>query len=267
MFYRGALQVKKVLLLLITILCLVSCRTATVSSPLEIEIVPSSSSTNVESSEVQETVQPPALIDEPIIEPILNDEVPAQITGLFEPGTDVEPKIETSSEVAEENANTINSDEIIEDDKEILSEQEDLSETISQEESISDVSESLNAPSNEEMQKAVTTEVTTVVSAKEDKNSLIDKLISLFLKEKLFWFGVFTMFVGIVMLIIVFIRDMINACRRRSKKNEKKMSAKKRECKSEKSQDVSSEEKQEELNSSNTSFDDDEAFLRSLLNT
>lgn len=263
MFYRGALQVKKVLLLLITILCLVSCRTATVSSPLEIEIVPSSSPTNVESSEVQETLQPPTLIDEPDIEPILNDEVPAQITGLFEPGTGVEPKIETSSEVAEENASTINSDEIIEDDKEILSEQEDVSETTPQEESTRDVSESPNAPSNEEVQKTVTT----VVSAKEDKSSLIDKLISVFLKEKLFWFGVFTIIVGIIMLIIVFIRDMINACRRRSKKREKKMSTKKRKCKSEKSQDVSSEEKQEELSSSNASFDDDEAFLRSLLNT
>ncbi len=102
-----------------------------------------------------------------------------------------------------------------------------------------------------------------------EDGSFMDRLTAFVLREKLFCFGVLTVFIGIVMLIVVMIRDLVRAGRRNSRNYKPVQGADGVE--DEPTPSVSSvetnghdshDEKRE-----NSAIDDDDEFLRSLLNS
>lgn len=107
------------------------------------------------------------------------------------------------------------------------------------------------------------------VEPKVEDGSFMDRLTAFVLREKLFCFGVLTVFIGIVMLVVVMIRDLVRAGRRNSKNYKPVQDADGIE--DEPNPSVSSiatnghddhDEKHE-----NSAIDDDDEFLRSLLNS
>ncbi len=253
---------KKILLLLVTILSLVSCSTVTVSSPLKIDVVlPTNTSPNdVQTLEIQEIIQEPTIIGEPTIEFNVSilEEFATQTAKQLEKGIVSVFAIEGSYNVIEESTNEVTQDVLIEKDEEKLEVREEHIETTSGEELSSDTRYDLEVSNNDEMP------VVPMAPVQEAKSSLIDKLIAFFLREKLFWFGVLTVCIGIIMLIIAFIRDIISACSRHSKKTVK-ASTKKKSSKAKNEEALECEEKQEDSNATSVALDDNEAFLRSLL--
>ena len=107
------------------------------------------------------------------------------------------------------------------------------------------------------------------VETKVEEGSFMDRLTAFVLREKLFCFGMLTVFIGIVMLIVVMIRDLVRAGRRNSKNYKPVQDAD--DIEDEPNPSVSSiatnghdghDEKHE-----NSAIDDDDEFLRSLLNS
>lgn len=124
-----------------------------------------------------------------------------------------------------------------------------------------------NVQSNNQVPPAVQTKAS--VEPKVEDGSFMDRLTAFVLREKLFCFGVLTVFIGIVMLIVVMIRDLVRAGRRNSKNYKPVQDADGIE--DEPNPSVSSiatnghdghDEKHE-----NSAIDDDDEFLRSLLNS
>ncbi len=258
MFCRGALEVKKVLLLLVTVLSLVSCRTVTNLSPLEIQVVvPTASSGKVETLETQTIPQEPAIIAEPIVENVL-EEFASQTANQLEKGIATVYATEGSYKALEESTEEVKPGAFIGSDKETPDVQEST-ETTHREEVSSSSDIDVQVSGNEGPK-----DIVTIFPEKKDESSLINKLKALFLREKLFWFGVLTIVLGIILLVIALIRDVLNACRCHSKKNAKKTSTKNKKAKE--SDIFADEETQKDENSSTkVALDDDEAFLRSLL--
>lgn len=99
---------------------------------------------------------------------------------------------------------------------------------------------------------------------KVEEGSLLDRLTAFVLREKLFSFGVLTVFIGIVMLIVVMIRDLVRAGRSSRGYSPVHDDADDVEPSSTGSTETSnkSEERKE-----TSAIDDDDEFLRSLLNS
>lgn len=99
---------------------------------------------------------------------------------------------------------------------------------------------------------------------KVEEGSFMDRLTAFVLREKLFSFGVLTVFIGVVMLIVVMIRDLVRAGRNSRGYSPVHDDADDVEPSSTGSTETSnkSEERKE-----TSAIDDDDEFLRSLLNS
>lgn len=99
---------------------------------------------------------------------------------------------------------------------------------------------------------------------KVEEGSFLDRLTAFVLREKLFSFGVLTVFIGVVMLIVVMIRDLVRAGRNSRGGSPVPDDADDVEPSSTGSTATSNngEERKE-----TSSIDDDDEFLRSLLNS
>ena len=95
---------------------------------------------------------------------------------------------------------------------------------------------------------------------KVEEGSFLDRLTEFVLREKLFSFGVLTVFIGIVMLIVVLIKDLVgNGSHGGSKQARSKEAADEGKGKA----DAGADEARHE----SSSLDDDDEFLKSLLNS
>lgn len=101
---------------------------------------------------------------------------------------------------------------------------------------------------------------------KVEEGSFLDRLTAFVLREKLFSFGVLTVFIGIVMLIVVMIRDLVRAGRSSKGHGTVQDSADDEPSSTGSKAMAEASEKQEERKES-SSIDDDDEFLRSLLNS
>lgn len=175
-----------------------------------------------------------------------------------------EPTIGTSLDVVEE---TSISEESLAAGENPIDEVSELSAVEETKGSETSVSVPQNVQPNNQVPPAVQPKAS--VEPKVEDGSFMDRLTAFVLREKLFCFGVLTVFIGIVMLIVVMIRDLVRAGRRNSKNYKPVQDADGIE--DEPNPSVSSiatnghdshDEKRE-----NSAIDDDDEFLRSLLNS
>lgn len=102
---------------------------------------------------------------------------------------------------------------------------------------------------------------------KVEEGSLLDRLTAFVLREKLFSFGVLTVFIGIVMLIVVMIRDFVRAGRSSRGYSPVHDDADDVEPSSTGSKAMAEASEKQEERKESSSIDDDDEFLRSLLNS
>lgn len=297
---------KKVLFLLFAVLCLVSCRTATVEDSPELEtLVPVVEGVSDSNSIVDVGVvgsEETSLV--PVVEPQLDveNEITVDLEAASEnpskeEGVDVsapeEPLNEDSNvEVPLESSPVEQSDSVLADGQDpsmedvAVMEEYSVETSFGTEEEASLVGESSTTSEKpiEEPSDAPAIEETNTESLpsqpnapaapiaqpkanaepKVEEGSFMDRLTAFVLREKLFSFGVLTVFIGVVMLIVVMIRDLVRAGRNSRGYSPVHDDADDVEPSSTGSTETSnkSEERKE-----TSAIDDDDEFLRSLLNS
>lgn len=293
---------KKFLFLLFSVLCLVSCRTATVDNSPELETMvlvvekdAGADATPVEAIGTDDVVvvEPSQDADAPVLEAESEASGTADqnaLDGTFIPeATDEQPvdQPEESSEtpvpmeestdaVDEDSASLVAVDSAVEQPQ---SEETIALETVTQEpetepvEDVSIVQDAVQSVIEEtsSVDAALQVESSPKVSEvqrqlapqsmqKVEEGSFLDRLTEFVLREKLFSFGVLTVFIGIVMLIVVLIKDLVgNGSHGGSKQARSKDSADEGKGKAGSSADEARHE--------SSSLDDDDEFLKSLLNS
>lgn len=293
---------KKFLFLLFSVLCLVSCRTATVDNSPELEtmvlVVEKDAGADATPAEAIGTddvvvVEPSQDADAPVLETeseasgtadqnaldgtsILEVSDETLVDQPEEPSETSVPMEESTEAADEDSASFVAVDSAVEQPQ---SEETIALETVTQEpetepvedvsivqdavqsviEETSSVDASLQVESSP-MVSEVQRQLAPQSMQKVEEGSFLDRLTEFVLREKLFSFGVLTVFIGIVMLIVVLIKDLVgNGSHGGSKQARSKDSADEGKGKS----DAGADEARHE----SSSLDDDDEFLKSLLNS
>lgn len=293
---------KKFLFLLFSVLCLVSCRTATVDNSPELEtmVLVVEKDAGADSTPVEAIGTEDVVVEEPSLDaaaPVLEAEseisAPADqnaLDGTLIPEVSDESPVDQPEEPSETQVSMEESPEAADEDSALFVavdsavEQPQSEETIAQEtvtlepetEPVEDVSIVQNAVQSvieetSSVDAALQVESSPKVSEvqrqlapqsmqKVEEGSFLDRLTEFVLREKLFSFGVLTVFIGIVMLIVVLIKDLVgNGRHGGSKQSSSKDAADEGKGKADSGADEARHE--------SSSLDDDDEFLRSLLNS
>lgn len=293
---------KKFLFLLFSVLCLVSCRTATVDNSPELEtmvlVVEKDAGADATPAEAIGTddvvaVEPSQDADASVLEaeseasgtadqnaldgtsiPEVSDET--LLDQPEEPSETSVPMEESTEAADEDSASFVAVDSAVEQPQ---SEETIALETVTQEtetepvEDVSIVQDAVQRVIDEtsSVDAALQVESSPMVSEvqrqlapqsmqKVEEGSFLDRLTEFVLREKLFSFGVLTVFIGIVMLIVVLIKDLVgNGSHGGSKQARSKEAADEGKGKA----DAGADEARHE----SSSLDDDDEFLKSLLNS